>query len=712
MKKKKSPVIMKKKGTYSQIMKGLVMKKTGLMFISILLVLTCMLSFLACGKEPAVVSSNSENEATGSEESSQAPTLVDLLDEDFWTKYVAMDREMTTNPRKSFTERQKQVQKAKGADILGKIKKAAADLSQSSITIPAGDYGFDVATNTTNQIRSSILLENLQRPDDNPFTIYAEGVTFWFETCGNPCPDVIRTLHMVNCSNIKVVGLTMDDYQADDIEGVVTRLDAENNRIAIRVFDGSMVLTSTEEMTRFTNGSECRIVPEKANGDAIAPLYRVTSAWGPGALFINKIESTGTEGEYWITFRTDVLMKTIYTTEWQRTYGSAGTLEVGDCLTLVYGCKFMSLDNCKQITFEGLKDYQTKGGFWENGGYGNHLWKDCYFGPRPGTSQILGAEGNMSQGLRVGSTYDGLTFMMTTDDPINVHGFWAKMTGSSGNRANFDMLSLSVEEGDIVEAYTPEGVYIGSLTVAQTPKKTSYGYNGTLSEPVYFTENIPEEMKAQDVRFRAPNCECNGFAIRNCYFYNAYQRILIQSGSGVIENNVIRNMGSDISLVCSPMGTYEGGMIGEVTIQNNLFYYSTNHPGGAVVGVNFAPVWKGEQKVEKVTVKNNVFVCCGLAAVAKQCKTFLFEDNVILSPIIYGVDANKFEKVMGTNQNVDSESITGNCLVTTNVSAKTGANYRVQIEEDLMDQIIMYARFSDKDASTMIRNITTAVKGE
>lgn len=155
----------------------------------------------------------------------------------------------------NFTSEQIANQKSEGQRILNEIKNAAADLSKNEYVIPAGNFGFNPQTNV-NGVLSGFVLSNINRPDDNPFTIRAEGVTFWFNISGKPCGNVTRAVHFVNCSNFKITGLTIDSYDDNAAEGVITQIDKANNRIEIKLSDGTMPM----EMLLDMSGSESAIL--------------------------------------------------------------------------------------------------------------------------------------------------------------------------------------------------------------------------------------------------------------------------------------------------------------------------------------------------------------------------------------------------------------------------------------------------------------------
>ncbi len=81
------------------------------------------------------------------------------------------------------------------------------------------------------------------------------------------------------------------------------------------------------------------------------------------------------------------LMERLHDTNWERANGELGVLRVGDgfsCLDTTTGS--IVLEDSANVTLHGVTVYVAKGGPSESGGDGADLWKDDYFGPRPGTS--------------------------------------------------------------------------------------------------------------------------------------------------------------------------------------------------------------------------------------------------------------------------------------------------------------------------------------
>jgi len=193
------------------------------------------------------------------------------------------------------------------------------------------------------------------------------------------------------------------------MEGRITQIDDAGSRIEIEATKGTLIPTS------FSGDLNQRLVPFNADGTFCTALYSLQKR--PGQLRYRNVEPGTQSGRYWVNLDDkSELLKTNRDPAWHRAYGDAGTLQAGDGLSLVYTTtSAISVMNCASLKFIGLRNYITKGMPREFGG-GGHLWKDCYFGPRPGTCQWQGSDGFLSGCMERGSTYDGVTMMYTTDD--------------------------------------------------------------------------------------------------------------------------------------------------------------------------------------------------------------------------------------------------------------------------------------------------------
>jgi hypothetical protein len=512
-------------------------------------------------------------------------------------------------------------QKQAGLKLLAEIQQAAQDNSRKEFVVPAGNYGFDIIRMESG-VPSGFVLKNVKRTEENPFVIKAQGVTFWFELTKKPAPNASRAVHLVNCENISIEGLTIDAYTANNIEGKLTNIDVPNNRIEIKLSEGT--INDEAILTSFT-GNEVRIVPVKANGDSIPALYNINNTWGVEYMFIRKVEKS--PDGYWLYFRNQLLLNTIFEDDWLSSYGKEGTLETGDGICLIYGSIMgIALDNAKKITVQDFSCYIGRASFWENGGYGDHRWIDCRFMTRPGTNRIIGGDCSMTQGIRVGSTYDRLYMGRTTDDAMNIHGFWSEVKSGSGTKYLMGEAPVGIQAGDPAEIYSNDGKLVAVNKVKETPVSI-YNYNGSLSVPITFESEMPEFVETMKIRW--PNSECAGWKVTNSTFDGTYQRILIQTGPGLFENNFIRNMGSYMAIDTNT-ADYEGGFLQDIIVRNNVFINSGIYPGASTIKVIFVPHWAANRQAENIKIQGNVIFTSGASAIdLTNTSSVSIEDNQI-----------------------------------------------------------------------------------
>ncbi len=560
----------------------------------------------------------------------------------------------------TFTPEEILAQEEAGDALTAELRKAAKDLSVSEYTIPSGDYGFRLKTNMGG-VMTGFILYGVERPDDNPFTIHAEGATFWFHTTGLPSASVGKCFTLINCSNIVVEGLTIDSYEKNTIEGRLLKADIENRQLEIELYPDT--LTNPSKIYRI--GDDPRIIPVKANGDFITPYYKVGSSHGPTSCKISKLEKGSADGRLLITLAAAEVLNTMEDPLWKQSYGPEGTLEIGDDIVIIYGAQLaVSLDNCRTITMKNIDCFMTRGGFWENGGYGAHRWINCRFISRPGTDAVFGGDGCMSQWLRVGSTFDGLQIGKTSDDAFNIHGIWSRVTAVSGNTATFDIAPCAIEAGDPVLFYSIAGELAASCTVAEVPSGSLNwtGQYGGLA--VKLDGDIP--ANAADYRVRWPACECDGWAIRNCTLDGIYQRILIQSGPGVLENNIIRGMGCYVEIKNAD-ADIETGFAEDIMVRSNVFIDCCIYPGGNLFEIASQANWFPRQKLRGITITGNVFLGTGNALIhASQLEGLTVTDNVIIDPIRHTAIARPAGYIASacvTLANADQVTVSDNVLV-------------------------------------------------
>jgi hypothetical protein len=299
------------------------------------------------------------------------------------------------------------------------------------------------------------------------------------------------------------------------------------------------------------------------------------------------------------------LMERIHDANWQRAYGELGVLSVGDGLSCLYtGAGAIVLEDSANLTMYGVSVYVAKGGPSESGGDGAHLWKDCYFGPRPGTSQWKGADGYLFRSTRYGATLDNVTIRHTADDLANFHGIWGKVKSVSGKQVILETNGSlrptldNARPGDrLYFIHRKTGVFLGEAKLTALN-----GFQLTLDrDATPFAEAQAEWL----------DHECAGWTVQKCLWEDNFQRLLIMSGPGTVRDCTFIRMGSNISLNTG-MGLV-GGIPSDIAIVNNTFIDVNPRPNGVVIDA-FAHNTQGQAAVppiERLLIASNTFVRSG-----------------------------------------------------------------------------------------------------
>jgi len=488
-------------------------------------------------------------------------------------------------PGPQFTDAEKQTQRDKGTGVVPMVRKAFAS-GAVAVAIPPGDYRFGMERWGHEGVIYPLEFSGLQRDDAHPFTIDATGATFWFDLPDDQAPTCHFCVGFKDCRNIILKGATIDRATRGHVEGRITQIDFANNRIELRLSPGITVPVA------FNDKLEQRVIPFKADGTFCAPLYALQA--GGVHLKYRQISPATADGRCWVMMGDTKLLDTIRAT---------GLLRVGDGLSCVYTVtSSLELVRSGKLTMDGVRVYAAKAWGAERDGYGAHVWRNCYFGPRPGTSQWQGGEGFMFNATRHGTTLDHVTIRHTTDDTANFHGYWSPVAAiAGGNRVTFGKneetrraLPHGLEVGDaVVFLARDSGAELGRAKVTAMDGDTV-----TLDQPADKFANALAEW---------PDHECAGWLIQNCDWHDNYQRLLIQSGPGTVRNCRFTRFGSSIELN-SVMPYVEGGVPHDILIANNVFTDVNPQPDGAAITV-YAHTFLRDQAptFRNITITGNTF---------------------------------------------------------------------------------------------------------
>ena len=501
-----------------------------------------------------------------------------------------------------FTDEQKQAQREAGRRLMPKVL-AAFHSGAESVQIPPGDYRFGSERWGHDGVIYPLEFSRLERDAEHPFTIDATGATLWFDLPDDQAPTQHFCVGFKECGNLVFRGATLERGTRGHVEGRITAFDFAGNRIEIQLSPGLTVPAV------FSDKLEQRLVPFKADGTFCAPLYALQAG---GTRLKYRGISPGTQpGRYWVALSEPALLDTIRDPDWLRAYGEQGVLRIGDGLSCIYTVSAaIELVRCRNLTMDSVKVYVTKAWGAEWGGEGGHLWKNCYFGPRPGTSQWQGGEGFMFCATRHGATLDHVTIRHTTDDTANFHGYWGNIQSIVGDRVTFEsnyefrraVLSGARPGDRLLFHDKTTGQPLGNAIVTAV-----HGTTLSLDQPVErFTNAIVEW----------PDHACAGWTIRNCSWQDNYQRLLIQSGPGAVRNCAFTRQGSAIELN-SVMPYVEGGVPRDITIADNVFTDLNPVPHGAAITVYAHTFDRASAPVfSNLIITGNTFIRPGEAAIA------------------------------------------------------------------------------------------------
>jgi hypothetical protein len=518
----------------------------------------------------------------------------------------------------SFTEAEKEAQRQLGKGVMPRVMKAF-ERGADSVRIPQGDYRFGQERWQGAKVIYPLGFENLQRDAEHPFVIDATGATFWFDLDDKQMPPGHRCVGFRNCRNIVLRGAIIDRGTRGCIEGRITRIDREGNRLEIQPSPGVVVPTS------YKGADEQRLFPFKSDGRFCVPLYDMQA----GVRKLRYKDITPSEGgRYWINMLEPQLMKRLHDANWERAYGDLGVVRVGDGLSCLYtGAGAIVLDESANITLHGVSVYVAKGGPSESGGDGAHLWKDCYFGPRPGTNQWKGADGFLCRSTRYGCVMDNVTIRHTADDLQNFHGIWGNVKSVSGKQVTLETNGAllptlrNARAGDRLRfIYRKNGALLGEAKLI-----SHHDYQLTLDQDATpFAEGQAEWL----------DHECAGWVVQNCRWEDNFQRLLIMSGPGLVRGCTFTRMGSNISLNTG-MGLV-GGIPSYITLTDNTFIDVSSRPHQPAIEAHAhnAQGGFGTPPIERLIITGNTFTRSGGPAMNLiGIQDSRIENNVIDSPV-------------------------------------------------------------------------------
>ena len=112
-----------------------------------------------------------------------------------------------------------------------------------------------------------------------------------------------------------------------------------------------------------------------------------------------------------------------------------------------------------------------------------------------------------------------------------------------------------------------------------------------------------------------------------------------------------------------------------ITIKNNVFYNTANHPGGTTVGISQTTNWANYISGKNISLTDNVFVNCGKLFTVSNVKDLTFSDNLIVNPMIYDKAVTQFKDIATMSKaTCSTKAYKNNVVYLTSGTAVAGDN--------------------------------------
>jgi len=404
--------------------------------------------------------------------------------------------------------------------------KAAVDAAiargDEEIFIPPGQYRFH-----PDHLKQFLL------KDISDVTIYAEGVTFWLFPFQREDGILFE-----RCKNVKLSGLTVDYYPTTYPQGRITAIDARKGFVDLQIDEGYSTPgdvpggVKNAKVVYFTPGGEfietrldwVERVEEQSRGN-----WRVwpRSGWA------------------FRQYETDVKPGMVLAI-------------AGRTMRMAFNLK--DSDSC---TLENITAYASPHMvFTEHFGSGGHIYRNCRVVRRPRTNRMLACNADIfhSIGVKNGPRIEGCEFSYSADDIINIHGLMSLVFDQRGGDS-IDLVSQltpSVPTGTLLRFYDAETLQmkgeakvVGSRAVdieerVASAQQMVADLKLHMLKPLRIIRvKLDREVKVSARDFVTDDARtARDTVIRGNRFHDCYTRgVLLKSDGGLIEGNLIENMG-------------------------------------------------------------------------------------------------------------------------------------------------------------------------
>lgn len=430
--------------------------------------------------------------------------------------------------------------------------KAAVDAAiargEKEITIPPGQYRFHPSH-----------LKQFLLKDISDVTIHAEGVTFWLFPFQREDGVLLE-----RCRNVKLSGLTVDYYPTAYPQGLIEGMDTQKGFIDLQIDDGYS--TPGDVPGGVKNAKVVYFTPK---GDFIETRLD----------WVEKVEELS-KGKWRVWPRSGWAFR-----QYQTEVKPGMVLAIaGRTMRMAFNIK--DSDSC---TLEGIIAFASPHMvFTEHFGGGGHAYRNCRVVRRPGTNRMLACNADIfhSIGVKNGPRIEGCEFSYSADDIINIHGLMSLVLDQrGGDRIDLvSQLTPTMPPGTLLRFYDAETLQMkGEAKVVESRTVDIEEHVASAQQMVTDLQlhmlrplrvvraKLDREVKVSASDFVTDDARtARDTVIRGNHFHDCYTRgVLLKSDGGLIEDNLIENMGiSSIGVAIDPK-FMEGPFPSRIRISNN-----------------------------------------------------------------------------------------------------------------------------------------------
>ncbi len=501
------------------------------------------------------------------------------------------------------TEKQKQQQREAARTLMTELNAAIKDNKKEFVITP-GYYRFG-------KLAIKMALQGAKN-----IAILGEGVHFIQEGSDG-------IIHLRNCSNVTITGVTLDYENLPFIQGTVTDVNYTDNTVTFEVDEDY-----SAKLKNYTSVKpQQRVLFYKGNDTTREVQFSTNS-------FLKEIKPLN-NNKYRMSF-TDLAL-----------FIMKADVVAGDKVVLPMrnGGRAVFSEGCEKLKFENVTLYTSPAmGIVEEGGKGGNIYRNVKIIRCPGTDRLMTttADGFHSSLMEKGPTLDGCEFSYSEDDLLNIHGFLAYVYKKVSDKelliaSPFQKTYKVGSELNFID--TVNGKKLGKAKIVSLKQEDSLEARtidqmmknrGIVIRPFSGIELYRVKLDKAVAVKEFDMADCNdiggaGTVIKNSYFHDGHGAgMRLHGPNTVVENNIISRTNTHAIYMVGAGFWAEGPFPNGVTIRSNTISECGNSFNGQVwpgaIAVFGEPNTKMNKMMKKtilnynIVVKDNVFKNCRVGA--------------------------------------------------------------------------------------------------